>query len=212
MISAVMKPASHRRIALALCCVLVAGAGYRVLVAAMQQPAPVPAFGGLHRDGAHTPPAPTAAHAAAAAHAAVPASASVSVSVPAPRPASAGAAAATPQEKLAALRAPVSTEAAHDPFTASSWLPPPPVVVPTLPDTRPAPPSAPPVPFTYVGEQDAKAAKPHVFLSNGDQLLIVSPGDVIDGQYRVESVSESNVVLTYLPLNQVQVVSIPREK
>ncbi|WP_423759595.1 hypothetical protein [Burkholderia sp. NLJ2] len=207
MISAVMKPASHRRIALALCCVLVAGAGYRVMVAAMQQPAPVPAFGGLHRDGGHTPPARTAAHAAAA-HAAVPASASVS----APRPASAGAAAATPQEKLAALRAPVSIEAAHDPFTASSWLPPPPVVVPTLPDTRPAPPSAPPVPFTYVGEQDAKAAKPHVFLSNGDQLLIVSPGDVIDGQYRVESVSESNVVLTYLPLNQVQVVAIPREK
>lgn len=207
MISAAMKPASHRRIALALCCVLVAGAGYRVLVAAMQQPAPVPAFGGLHRNGGHTPPARTAAPAAAA-HAAVPAS----VSVTAPRPASAGAAAATPQEKLAALRAPVSIEAAHDPFTASSWLPPPPVVVPTLPDTRPAPPSAPPVPFTYVGEQDAKAAKPHVFLSNGDQLLIVSPGDVIDGQYRVESVSESNVVLTYLPLNQVQVVAIPREK
>ncbi|UXU88959.1 hypothetical protein [Burkholderia sp. S-53] len=206
MISAVMKPASHRRIALALCCVLVAGAGYRALVAAMQQPAPVPAFGGLHRDAGHTPPARTAAHPAAAAHAAVPASAA------APRPASAGTAAATPQEKLAALRAPVSIEAAHDPFTASSWLPPPPVVVPTLPDTRPAPPSAPPVPFTYVGEQDAKAAKPHVFLSNGDQLLIVSPGDVIDGQYRVESVSESNVVLTYLPLNQVQVVAIPREK
>jgi hypothetical protein len=41
--------------------------------------------------------------------------------------------------------------------------------------------------------------------------LIVSPGDVIDGQYRVESVSESDVVLTYLPLNQMQVVSIPRE-
>ncbi|MDN7904580.1 hypothetical protein QZM18_10655 [Burkholderia diffusa] len=203
MISAVMKPASHRRIALALCCVLVVGAGYRVLVAAMQQPAPVTALGVLHRDGARMPPARTAAHAAAA-HVAVPASA--------PRPASAGAAAATPQEKLAALRAPVSIEAAHDPFTASSWLPPPPVAVPTLPDTRPAPPSAPPVPFTYVGEQDAKAAKPHVFLSNGDQLLIVSPGDVIDGQYRVESVSESNVVLTYLPLNQVQVVSIPREK
>ncbi|QVN19709.1 hypothetical protein [Burkholderia pyrrocinia] len=205
MISAAMKPASHRRIALALCCVLVAGAGYRVLVAAMQEPAPVPAFGGLHRDGGRTSPARTAAHAAAA-HAAVPASAA------APRSASAGTVAATPQEKLAALRAPVSVEAAHDPFTASSWLPPPPVAAPTLPETRPAPPSAPPVPFTYVGEQDAKAAKPHVFLSNGDQLLIVSPGDVIDGQYRVESVSESNVVLTYLPLNQVQVVSIPREK
>jgi len=58
---------------------------------------------------------------------------------------------------------------------------------------------------------DAKAAKPQVFLSNGDQLLIVSPGDVIDNQYRVESVSESDVVLTYLPLHERQVVAIPRE-
>ncbi|WP_240161550.1 hypothetical protein, partial [Burkholderia sp. Ap-955] len=86
-----------------------------------------------------------------------------------------------------------------------------PPVVPPPPETRPAPPTAPPMPFTFVGEQDAKAARPRVFLSNGDQLLIVSPGDVIDRQYRVESVSESSVVLTYLPLNQVQVVSIPVE-
>ncbi|WP_256259618.1 hypothetical protein [Burkholderia ubonensis] len=103
----------------------------------------------------------------------------------------------------------MSVESANDPFTASSWLPPP--VEAPLPTARPAPPTAPPVPFTYVGELDAKADKPQVFLSNGDQLLIVSPGDVIDGQYRVDAVSASNVVLTYLPLNQTQVVSIPVE-
>ena len=108
------------------------------------------------------------------------------------------------------LRAPLSLESAHDPFTASSWLPPPPVEVPAAP-VRPPPPTAPPVPFAYVGQLDAKAAKPQVFLSNGDQLLIVSPGDVIDNQYRVESVSESDVVLTYLPLHERQVVAIPRE-
>ncbi|KVZ35198.1 hypothetical protein WL13_23795 [Burkholderia ubonensis] len=201
-----VKPAAVMRIALAVCCIVAGVAGYRMLVAASPAPSPRAAFGHLHRDGA--PARPVAGHRAplsrAIAQAASAASAASSARVDTPTPA------ATPREKLAALRAPVSVESANDPFTASSWLPPPPVEAP-LPTARPAPPTAPPVPFTYVGELDAKADKPQVFLSNGDQLLIVSPGDVIDGQYRVDAVSASNVVLTYLPLNQTQVVSIPVE-
>ncbi|KIP18333.1 putative proline rich transmembrane protein [Burkholderia sp. MSHR3999] len=201
-----VKPAAVMRIALAVCCIVAGVAGYRMLVAASPAPSPRAAFGHLHRDGA--PARPVAGHRAppsrAIAQAASAAAAASSAQVDTPTPA------ATPREKLAALRAPVSVESANDPFTASSWLPPPPVEAP-LPTARPAPPTAPPVPFTYVGELDAKADKPQVFLSNGDQLLIVSPGDVIDGQYRVDAVSASNVVLTYLPLNQTQVVSIPVE-
>ncbi|KVC81185.1 hypothetical protein [Burkholderia ubonensis] len=201
-----VKPAAVMRIALAVCCIVAGVVGYRMLVAASPAPSPRAAFDRLHRDGA--PARPVAGHRAppsrAIAQAASAAAAASGAQVDAPTPA------ATPREKLAALRAPVSVESANDPFTASSWLPPPPVEAP-LPTARPAPPTAPPVPFTYVGELDAKADKPQVFLSNGDQLLIVSPGDVIDGQYRVDSVSASNVVLTYLPLNQTQVVSIPVE-
>ncbi|KVQ00045.1 hypothetical protein WJ96_35800 [Burkholderia ubonensis] len=204
-----VKPAAVMRIALAVCCIVAGVVGYRMLVAASPAPSPRAAFDRLHRDGAparpvaghRAPPSRASAQAASAASAAAAAS---SAQVDAPTPA------ATPREKLAALRAPVSVESANDPFTASSWLPPSPVEAP-LPIARPAPPTAPPVPFTYVGELDAKADKPQVFLSNGDQLLIVSPGDVIDGQYRVDAVSASNVVLTYLPLNQTQVVSIPVE-
>ncbi|KVW24281.1 hypothetical protein WK94_12725 [Burkholderia ubonensis] len=207
-----VKPAAVMRIALAVCCIVAGVVGYRMLVAASPAPSPRAAFDRLHRDGAparpvaghRAPPSRAIAQAASAAAAASAASAASGARVDAPTPA------ATPREKLAALRAPVSVESANDPFTASSWLPPPPVEAP-LPTARPAPPTAPPVPFTYVGELDAKADKPQVFLSNGDQLLIVSPGDVIDGQYRVDAVSASNVVLTYLPLNQTQVVSIPVE-
>ncbi|KWZ61049.1 hypothetical protein WK57_11050 [Burkholderia ubonensis] len=204
-----VKPAAVMRIALAVCCIVAGVVGYRMLVAASPAPSPRAAFDRLHRDGAPARPvaghrAPPSRAIAQAASAAAAAAAASSARVDAPTPA------ATPREKLAALRAPVSVESANDPFTASSWLPPPPVEAP-LPTARPAPPTAPPVPFTYVGELDAKADKPQVFLSNGDQLLIVSPGDVIDGQYRVDSVSASNVVLTYLPLNQTQVVSIPVE-
>ncbi|AOJ63221.1 hypothetical protein WJ32_12625 [Burkholderia ubonensis] len=208
-----VKPAAVARIALALCCIVAGVVGYRMLVAASPAPSPRAAFDRLHRDNVGT--RPVAGHRAppsqALGQAASAASASAAAAVPraladTPTPAPAP----TPRDQLAALRAPVSVESANDPFTASSWQPPPPVEAPP-PIARPAPPTAPPVPFTYVGELDAKADKPQVFLSNGEQLLIVSPGDVIDGQYRVDSVSASNVVLTYLPLNQTQVVSIPVE-
>ncbi|MGZ2745450.1 hypothetical protein [Burkholderia stagnalis] len=199
-----MKPAAVTRIALVLCCIAVGGIGYRMLVAASPAPDRLP------RDGVHArplaghraPPSQATMQAASVASASAATAPRAPVDTPTPAP--------TPREKLAALRAPVSIESANDPFTASSWLPPP-VEVPPPPAARPAPPTAPPMPFTYVGELDAKAEKPQVFLSNGDQLLIVSPGDVIDGQYRVDAVSASNVVLTYLPLNQTQVVSIPVE-
>lgn len=201
---AALKPAAVARIALALCCIVAGVVGYRMLVAASPAPSPRAAFDRLHRDNVGA--RPVAGHRAlpsqALGQAASAAAAAPRAPVDTPTP--------TPREQLAALRAPVSIESANDPFTASSWQPPPPVEAPP-PTARPAPPTAPPVPFSYVGELDAKADKPQVFLSNGDQLLIVSPGDVIDGQYRVDSVSASNVVLTYLPLNQTQVVSIPVE-
>ncbi|MCP3717820.1 hypothetical protein [Paraburkholderia sp. CNPSo 3281] len=194
-----MRPALPMRVLLVFCAIAAAGAGYRVLVAARQMPAQVAALDSQHRNDAHArPDARRRTHSSEAAAKAAPASAAQ---------ASASAAA---HARLLSLRAPLSLESAHDPFTASSWLPPPPVEVPAAP-VRPAPPTAPPVPFAYVGQLDAKAAKPQVFLSSGDQLLIVSPGDVIDNQYRVESVSESDVVLTYLPLHERQVVAIPRE-
>ncbi|MEM5448758.1 hypothetical protein [Paraburkholderia guartelaensis] len=193
-----MKPALPMRVLLVFCAIAAAGAGYRVLVAARQMPAQVVALDSQRRIDMHARlDARRHTHATEAA-------------AKAAATASAASASSAARAKLVSLRAPLSLESAHDPFTASSWLPPPPVEVPAAP-VRPAPPTAPPVPFAYVGQLDAKAAKPQVFLSNADQLLIVSPGDVIDNQYRVESVSESDVVLTYLPLHERQVVAIPRE-
>jgi hypothetical protein len=116
----------------------------------------------------------------------------------------------TSARKLASLRKPMSLESRNNPFVASSWLPPPPPVVQAAPEPPP-PPTAPPVPYTYLGKLDGSTLKPQIFLSRGDQLLIVSQGEVVDAQYRVESISDSDVVLTYLPLNQRQVVSMQSE-
>lgn len=211
--SAAMKPALVTRVLLTFCGIAVVGLGYRAQVAATQTPVVLAALHGKGHDDVRARPA--SAHLQSAASA-VPATSrgAAPVPVPASRVGAANAKptiAVTPRAKLIALRAPLSVESANNPFAASSWLPPPPVEVPVVPEVRAPAPTAPPVPFTYVGELDAKAAKPQVFLSNGERLLIVSPGEVVDDQYRVESVSESDVVLTYLPLNQTQSVSIPRE-
>lgn len=187
----------RRAMALALCAFTAAGLGYRARVSALQTPAAMTSARG--RSAMHAPasgPRPTTATTTAKAIA----------------NATAKAAPVKPRAQLVSLRKPLSLESTNNPFAASSWLPPPPPVeVPPAPTVRPSPPAAPPVPFAYVGELNAKSAKPQVFLSNADQLLIVSPGDVIDGQYRVESVTDADVVLTYLPLSQRQVVSIPSE-
>jgi hypothetical protein len=217
-----MKPALVKRILLTLCGIAAAGVGYRALVAATQTPVAIAAINVQHRNDVRGRPVadhrqaslPAARTTTDAATAATPhAMAHAAAHAPASHGAAASATPATPRERLAALRAPLSVESANNPFAASSWLPPPPPVeAPVVQEVRAPAPVAPPVPFTYLGELDAKAARPQVFLSSGDRLLIVSPGEVVDDQYRVESVSESDVVLTYLPLNQTQAVSIPRDE
>jgi hypothetical protein len=118
----------------------------------------------------------------------------------------------SPRERLAALRAPLSPEAQNDPFSVQSWLPPPPPPPPApVAVVQEAPPVAPPLPFSYVGTLNRDQDKPQVFLANGDQLLIVSPGEVIDGRYRFESIAATGAVFTYLPLNETQVMTIDGE-
>jgi hypothetical protein len=52
-----------------------------------------------------------------------------------------------------------------------------------------------------------EAAKVIVMLVKGDRLYTVSVGDVIDGTYRVDRISDRTVELIYLPLQERQVLS-----
>jgi hypothetical protein len=65
------------------------------------------------------------------------------------------------------------------------------------------PPSAPPLPFSYSGRVIANG-KTETFVMRGNELLSIAPGASIDGEYRVESISESSIVFTYLPLKTHQ--------
>ncbi len=94
-----------------------------------------------------------------------------------------------------------------DVFALKSWLPPPPVVAPMA--TRPVVPVAPPVPFRYVGQLEASEGKVTIYLARGETVYTVRVGDVLDEQYRLDAMDNGQITLTYLPMNQQQMLAIP---
>ena len=118
---------------------------------------------------------------------------------------------ARPQASVSLAQAPASAEpalastvveeapASIDPFRSTSWYvaPPPP---------PPPKPSAPPLPFQFLGqliEEDGT----RVFVSHQGQHLIIKAGDLIAGTYAVEEVAAGKVVFLYLPLKERQVLA-----
>lgn len=104
---------------------------------------------------------------------------------------------------------------ATDLFAARSWQvapAPPPAPVRAA---RPAPPVAaqaavaapPPMPFRFIGKLD-QGEQLQVFLLRGTQLHVVKVGDVIDEQYRVDSISGTQMKLVFLPLQAAQTLTI----
>jgi hypothetical protein len=100
---------------------------------------------------------------------------------------------------LEKLRMHPSADRADDAFAPRNWRKP----APKAPAAANAvvvapPPSAPPLPFVYMGKllsEDARA----VFLTQGERNLIVHEGDVIDAIYRVGKLSDAGLTFIHLP-------------
>jgi hypothetical protein len=85
---------------------------------------------------------------------------------------------------------------------------PPPVAVLAPPPVPAAPaPVAPPLPFVFVGKH-FDGARWEVFVSRGEQTLILRAGQMIDAHYRVDTVQPPRMVITYLPLDEKQTLNI----
>src|SRR5437879_11179951 len=82
-------------------------------------------------------------------------------------------------------------------FASRSWQPPAPKISPA-PHVPPAP-TAPSMPYRYAGKL-VQGGQQSVLLARGDMLFPVNEGDTLDGAYRVESIGETQVTQTYLPL------------
>lgn len=111
---------------------------------------------------------------------------------------------------LERLKRPRKEGTVQDFFASRSWAPPPPAPLPVaaVSPTPPPAPAAPPLPFKYLGHM-TNAERLVVFLAKNEEVLSVTADDTLDNTYRVESVSESAAIFTYLPLNQRQTLPFP---
>ncbi|BFG79481.1 hypothetical protein PTKU46_75140 [Paraburkholderia terrae] len=115
---------------------------------------------------------------------------------------------------IAALRARTeligSTTGEHrELFGSRAMAPPLPSAAPAGAEIPPLPsePAVPSLPFTYLGKQGADGNW-EVYLTRGDETLIVRDQTVIDGTYRVDAIKPPTMTLVYLPLKLVQTIDI----
>jgi len=90
-------------------------------------------------------------------------------------------------------------------FQSKTWYSPPPPTS-SASSLPPAPPSAPPLTFTFLGRMIDGNERILFLFRNGHQYT-VKANDVIDDTYRVDKITNSNAVLTYLPMNVQQTLA-----
>jgi len=105
----------------------------------------------------------------------------------------------------------VAPEYASALFAPHSWYvppprrPPPPPAPPVQQPPPPAP-TAPPLPYAFVGSYASEGGHPVFFLSRGDRVIDARVGDRLDGVYQFESATDGQLVFIYLPLNIRQTI------
>ena len=86
-----------------------------------------------------------------------------------------------------------------------------------MPASAPLP-QAPVFPYQWIGRSEpplddatssATPASQKAFIAGPRTTWLVKPGDVIEGEWRVESVTATALQLTYLPLSSPQTISMP---
>lgn len=114
-----------------------------------------------------------------------------------------------PAFELSALRRDKPAEPL-DAFESRSWYVPPPAPPPVTARVEPMlppPPTAPQLPFSFLGQyqEDDRLV---ILLMKGERMLLVRAGEVIDGTYRVEGIEGRLLTLLYLPLGIRQTLDV----
>lgn len=106
--------------------------------------------------------------------------------------------------RIGTLSRRASNAPVKDLFGARSWQAPP---APASRQETPPPPSAPALPFVYLGKMIYDGSTT-VFLGSQDRTYTVKVGDVIDGNYRIDGIKGPLLTLNYLPLDTQQTMHI----
>jgi hypothetical protein len=90
-------------------------------------------------------------------------------------------------------------------FATHSWYvaPPPPPPPPSTPAVSLAPPvpTAPPLPFQYIGSFKPEGEAQVFFLTHDDRVYDAKIGDTLESNYHIDGFNGSQLLLTYKPLN-----------
>ena len=90
-------------------------------------------------------------------------------------------------------------------FATHSWYvaPPPPPPPPPAPAASLAPPvpTAPPLPFQYIGSYKTDGGAQVFFLTHDDRVYDAKVGDTLENTYHIDGFNGSQLLLTYKPLN-----------
>ncbi|MCQ9374762.1 hypothetical protein NMQ14_10940 [Methyloversatilis sp. XJ19-13] len=104
-----------------------------------------------------------------------------------------------------------AAEVGRDLFATHSFLPPAPTATEQAAMAArkgpPPAPVAPPLPFRYQGKLMEEGGIT-VFLAQGDRILPARTGDLLNNQYRVESVTAAAITFMFEPLKQRQTLTI----
>lgn len=91
-------------------------------------------------------------------------------------------------------------------FGTSVAMPPPARI--NLPPPPPPKPSAPPLPYTFLGQYRNEEGGLMFYLRRGDEIIVAKPGTELDQSYRLESDVSRGLTITYLPLKEAHVIPI----
>jgi hypothetical protein len=164
--------------------------------------------------GGNTPTSGTAVHRAASSGTASPGTAAVGAAPAAHaiHPATGGHKASVINARLSASDRVVKDTAAADLFSAHSWYvaPPPPPPAPVVYQPPPAP-TAPPLPFAFMGSFRTDSGGAIYYLTAGDKVYDVKVGDTLDNTYSVDGVKSGQLLLTYMPLKIQQSIAVGDE-
>jgi hypothetical protein len=95
----------------------------------------------------------------------------------------------------------MAAEATADLFATKSWY----VAPPPPPPPKPV---APPFPYVLTGSQRDGEIITALFVVLGERNFIVSKGGMLGGQYRLDEITDTEAVFTYLPLKEQQILPI----
>jgi hypothetical protein len=107
----------------------------------------------------------------------------------------------------------VKDTAAASLFSPQSWYvaPPPPPPAPPAAYQPPPAPTAPPLPFAFMGSYRTQGGGAIYYLTAGDRVYDVKVGDTLDNTYSVDGVKSGQLLLTYMPLKIQQSIAVGDE-